>query len=167
MGWSKDRVEILRKLWDAGHSASVIAARLGGTTRNAVISKVHRLGLSGRAVVTRTKRSYVSKAKRLPKTKENHYPTGNPAFRKLCADAAPLIIADEIDIPVAERKRLVDLEAQDCRWPIGSPSDPFPDFYFCGQPKVDGLPYCPSHCRRAFQPPEMRKRHVAKAKEHA
>src|SRR5437879_13499572 len=47
--WSEDRVEQLKKLWEAGLSASQIAAELGSVTRNAVIGKVHRLGLSGRA----------------------------------------------------------------------------------------------------------------------
>ncbi|MEO8927828.1 MAG: GcrA family cell cycle regulator, partial [Caulobacteraceae bacterium] len=49
MGWTDERVEILKKLWLDGHSASQIAKQLGGVTRNAVIGKVHRLGLSGRA----------------------------------------------------------------------------------------------------------------------
>ena len=47
--WSDDRVEQLKKLWEAGLSDSQIAAELGNVTRNAVIGKVHRLGLSGRA----------------------------------------------------------------------------------------------------------------------
>src|SRR5258705_12761626 len=47
--WTDDRVEQLKKLWEAGLSASQIAAELGNVTRNAVIGKVHRLGLSGRA----------------------------------------------------------------------------------------------------------------------
>ena len=49
MGWTDERVELLRKLWLDGHSASQIAKQLGEVTRNAVIGKVHRLGLSGRA----------------------------------------------------------------------------------------------------------------------
>jgi len=49
MAWTEDRVEILTKLWAEGLSASQIAKQLGGVTRNAVIGKVHRLGLSGRA----------------------------------------------------------------------------------------------------------------------
>ena len=50
MGWTEERVELLKKLWLEGFSASQIAAELGdGVTRNAVIGKVHRLGLSGRA----------------------------------------------------------------------------------------------------------------------
>ena len=49
MAWNDERVELLKKLWADGLSASQIASRLGGVTRNAVIGKVHRLGLSGRA----------------------------------------------------------------------------------------------------------------------
>src|SRR5690242_21422252 len=49
MGWTDERVETLKKLWLDGLSASQIAKQLGGVTRNAVIGKVHRLGLSGRA----------------------------------------------------------------------------------------------------------------------
>ena len=50
MSWTDERVELLKKLWNQGLSASQIAAELGGgVTRNAVIGKVHRLGLSGRA----------------------------------------------------------------------------------------------------------------------
>ena len=47
--WTDERVELLKKLWSDGLSASQIAAHMGGVTRNAVIGKVHRLGLSGRA----------------------------------------------------------------------------------------------------------------------
>eukprot|EP01037_Dinobryon_pediforme_P021064 gene21064-21834_t len=49
LGWTDERVDLLRKLWGEGLSASQIAAELTGVTRNAVIGKVHRLGLSGRA----------------------------------------------------------------------------------------------------------------------
>ncbi|RKT31020.1 GcrA cell cycle regulator [Roseovarius halotolerans] len=48
MSWSDERVELLKKLWGEGQSASQIAKELGGVTRNAVIGKVHRLGLSNR-----------------------------------------------------------------------------------------------------------------------
>ena len=49
MSWTDERVSTLKKLWLDGLSASQIAKQLGGVTRNAVIGKVHRLGLSGRA----------------------------------------------------------------------------------------------------------------------
>ena len=49
MSWTDDRVDTLKKLWNDGESASAIAHQLGEVTRNAVIGKVHRLGLAGRA----------------------------------------------------------------------------------------------------------------------
>lgn len=49
MSWTDERVETLKRMWVEGQSASQIAKELGGVTRNAVIGKVHRLGLSNRA----------------------------------------------------------------------------------------------------------------------
>ncbi|MFN3615775.1 MAG: GcrA family cell cycle regulator, partial [Rubrimonas sp.] len=49
MSWTDDRVEKLQQMWAEGQSAAQIAKALGGVTRNAVIGKVHRLGLSNRA----------------------------------------------------------------------------------------------------------------------
>src|SRR5438128_9934504 len=57
MGWTDERVELLKKLWQDGLSASQIAKQLGGVTRNAVIGKVHRLGLSGRAAPSKPQRT--------------------------------------------------------------------------------------------------------------
>lgn len=57
MSWTDDRVEILKKLWIEGQSASQIAKELGGVTRNAVIGKVHRLGLSNRATSSSSSKS--------------------------------------------------------------------------------------------------------------
>ena len=48
MSWTDDRVETLKRMWSEGQSASAIAKEPGGVTRNAVIGKVHRLGLSNR-----------------------------------------------------------------------------------------------------------------------
>ncbi len=48
MSWTDERVETLKRMWTEGQSASQIAKELGGVTRNAVIGKVHRLGLSNR-----------------------------------------------------------------------------------------------------------------------
>ena len=57
MSWTDDRVEILKKLWVEGQSASQIAQELGGVTRNAVIGKVHRWGLSNRATSSSSSKS--------------------------------------------------------------------------------------------------------------
>jgi GcrA cell cycle regulator len=53
MSWTDERVEKLQELWNEGMSAAQIAKALGGVTRNAVIGKVHRLGLSNRAQPTK------------------------------------------------------------------------------------------------------------------
>ena len=67
MSWTDERVEILTKMWGEGNSASQIAKELGGVTRNAVIGKVHRLGLSNRATTSTVGKSD-SKAKSAPKS---------------------------------------------------------------------------------------------------
>ena len=62
--WNDDRVETLKSLWQEGFSASQVAHALGGVTRNAVIGKVHRLGLSGRDGAPRVSRPRVPAAPR-------------------------------------------------------------------------------------------------------
>jgi GcrA cell cycle regulator len=51
-------------------------------------------------------------------------------------------------------KRLLDLEPNDCRWPIGEPRSP--EFHFCGERQLDGRPYCAHHWSMAFQPARPR-----------
>lgn len=168
MSWNDERVDLLKKLWSEGLSASQIAGRLGSVTRNAVIGKVHRLGLSGRATTTRMKshrpRPRVNAVKRPPKPRFAN--VGNTALRALYqGDAEPYVPpAEEMVIPVAERKSIQSLEETHCRWPIGDPQEA--EFHFCGKHKVAGLPYCEHHARRAFQPPQAR-RGGASAVRHA
>ena len=69
MSWTDERVEVLKKMWGEGQSASVIAKELGGVTRNAVIGKVHRLGLSNRVTSTTAKPAAKEKAKAQVKAK--------------------------------------------------------------------------------------------------
>ena len=165
MTWNDERVDLLKKLWSDGLSASQIAGRLDGVTRNAVIGKVHRLGLSGRATTSRMK-------SHRPRTRPQPNPTaakrlmkprfatnvGNPALRNLyLADSEPFMpAAEEVEIPLKERKYIQTLTENCCRWPIGDPQQA--DFHFCGKKKVTGLPYCELHARRAFQPPQPRRR---------
>ena len=159
MAWNEERVDLLKKLWAEGLSASQIAGRLGEVTRNAVIGKVHRLGLSGRATTSRMKshrpRSRVA-AKRNGKSRFGS--VGNPALRALYHQDAQLFTpaVEELVIPMAERKTIQTLTENHCRWPIGDPQ--MTDFHFCGKSKVHGLPYCEFHARRAFQPPQARRR---------
>ncbi|MEM9580956.1 MAG: GcrA family cell cycle regulator [Pseudomonadota bacterium] len=70
MSWTDERVETLKKMWGEGQSASQIAKELGGVTRNAVIGKVHRLGLSNRQAAGAAKTDAKAKAaKPAPKAK--------------------------------------------------------------------------------------------------
>ena len=83
MGWNDERVELLKKLWSEGLSASQIAGRLGSVTRNAVIGKVHRLGLSGRATTSRMKshrpRARVAQQQQPKRLAKPRFPSqGNP-----------------------------------------------------------------------------------------
>jgi GcrA cell cycle regulator len=83
---------------------------------------------------------------------------GNPALRNLyLGDTEPYVPpAEELEIPLNERKYIQTLTETCCRWPIGDPQQA--DFHFCGKSKVAGLPYCEFHARRAFQPPQPRRR---------
>jgi GcrA cell cycle regulator len=164
MAWNDERVELLKKLWSEGLSASQIAGRLGGVTRNAVIGKVHRLGLSGRATTSRMKshrpRARVAQPQLQPKrlAKPRFQSQGNPAVRSLYPmDAEPFVpTVEELDIPLKERRTIASLTDCSCRWPIGDPQ--MADFHFCNRDKVPALPYCEFHARRAFQPPQVRRR---------
>ena len=69
MSWTDERVELLKKMWSEGQSASQIAKELGGVTRNAVIGKVHRLGLSNRAGATPAPAEAKPEPKVAPKAK--------------------------------------------------------------------------------------------------
>ncbi|MDX2259003.1 MAG: GcrA family cell cycle regulator [Hyphomicrobiaceae bacterium] len=162
MSWNDERVELLKKLWAEGLSASQIAGRLGGVTRNAVIGKVHRLGLSGRATTVRVnshrpRARLAQQAKRSAPVARRFAQSGNPTVRALYTpDIEPFAPAEEIDIPLTQRKSIQTLTASSCRWPVGDPQSP--EFYFCGGSAVTGLPYCECHARRAFQPPQPRRR---------
>lgn len=160
MSWNDERVELLKKLWSEGLSASQIAGRIGSVTRNAVIGKVHRLGLSGRATTSRMKshrpRPRANPVRKLAKPKFAN--VGNTAVRNLFqADPAEPYVppVEELVIPLAERKTIQTLLETHCRWPIGDPQEA--EFHFCGKNKVTGLPYCEFHARRAFQPPQPRR----------
>jgi GcrA cell cycle regulator len=152
------RVDELKRLWAEGYSASQIAGRLGGgVSRNAVIAKVHRLGLAGRAhAIARTYIRGRARTKPKAKSANKRFNIGNPALRQLYLVPSAPVPFQELDIPIAERKTVETLTETSCRWPIGDPQKP--DFHFCGRPKITGLSYCDHHARVAFQPPQPRMR---------
>ena len=158
MSWTDERVEMLKKLWADGLSASQIAAELGGITRNAVIGKVHRLGLSGRA---KSPSSAVPRARK-PRTHSQMLRVARPAMRGNTAlahayeyevESEPELV-DNV-IPIGQRRTLLELTEATCRWPIGDPGST--DFFFCGGQSLTNLPYCAYHSRVAYQPANARR----------
>ena len=118
MSWTDERVETLKKMWGDGQSASQIAKELGGVTRNAVIGKVHRLGLSNRAAPG------AAPAKPAPKEKPAAAPAKPAAKAKPAPKAAPVPEKkeepelDENGIPISAARRAII--------PAGQPLPPQP-----------------------------------------
>jgi GcrA cell cycle regulator len=157
MSWTDERVELLKKLWQDGLSASQIAGQLGGVTRNAVIGKVHRLGLSGRAKTP----SSASPRPRKPRVANGY--RSRPQFRGNTALMLDYEPEGELDldplanvVPMGPRVSILELTEATCRWPMGDPGNA--DFVYCGSQTKTSLPYCPYHARIAYQPLAERRR---------
>ena len=159
--WSHNRVEQLKKLWEAGLSASQIAAELGNVSRNAVIGKVHRLGLSGRGKSLSLAAPRHSKAHPAQHMMRVTPPIarGNTALARAFEVEPDPVTSDNV-VPMSKRLSLLELNEATCRWPIGDPSSP--DFFFCGGKVLAGLPYCAQHSRVAYQPPANIRRQTIK-----
>jgi GcrA cell cycle regulator len=167
MPWTEDRVEQLKKFWADGLSASQIAAKLGmGVTRNAVIGKVHRLNLAGRATQPRNTASRQPRVSRGPSSRP-HAPSmptaGSAALRAMPRSESaprPLPLPEPkplrlVDLPKDGRITILHLSDKTCRWPIGDPGTE--EFCFCGHGPRDGSPYCEYHARIAYQPAQERR----------
>jgi len=183
MSWTDERVDVLKTMWGEGKSASQIAKELGGVTRNAVIGKVHRLGLSNRASTT---------TKAAPKEKPAPKVAVKPVAEKPKAaekPETPLVPVKILPIPprrpiikagqplppqpsanevsaealatvrevekTAKRLKLMELTERTCKWPVGDPATD--DFWFCGHAVQQGKPYCEAHVAVAFQPMSSRR----------
>ncbi|SLN50769.1 GcrA cell cycle regulator [Roseovarius litorisediminis] len=187
MSWNDERVELLKKMWGEGQSASVIAKELGGVTRNAVIGKVHRLGLSNRngsggsadSGKSKTAAKTETKAKAAPKAakpatkaepaKEASVPSAPVTRIKPIIPAGqplpPQPSANEID-PAAlakvseiekKAKKLSLMELTERTCKWPVGDPATPDFWFCGLPVQSGKPYCEAHVGVAFQPMSSRR----------
>lgn len=167
MSWDDGRIEQLKKLWSEGLSASQIASELGGVTRNAVIGKVHRLGLSGRAKakpasVARPRTKTI--VKQAPMRSSGGGSSGGGVVRGNLAVAEILDVElvvqpkprENVVIPMSRRISIMELREGVCRWPMGDPLQP--DFAYCGADSTIGKTYCEAHARIAFQPQNERRR---------
>jgi GcrA cell cycle regulator len=160
-------VEQLRQHWIEGKSASQIASLLGhGLTRNAVIGKVHRLGLAGRAKSPSSSGSHSRQSSSQHGAHRAAAPRAAPVAPRIVRGATALAVqpqtAAEVEpqpegvvLPMSLRVTIVELKEAMCRWPLGDPSSP--DFRYCGSPVANG-PYCAHHGRLAYQPAQERRR---------
>jgi GcrA cell cycle regulator len=142
VNWSDDRVEQLKTLWGGGGSASQIARALGGVTRNAVIGKVHRLGLAGRASPSRSERPRLPMAPKAPSVRAQ-------------VPALPVVEEDPLTLEDGNFATVLTISDRMCRWPIGDPAAT--EFHFCGRSPKAGSPYCEAHARKAYQPQQQRR----------
>lgn len=167
MNWTDERVELLRKLWAEGLSASQIANQLGGVSRNAVIGKVHRLKLSGRGRASAAQ----PRAKKTPAAGPAKSAAARPA-RPIAASVGATALAIQFDaepvarqalrpstdvvVPMSRNLSLIQLTERTCKWPNGDPLAE--DFSFCGNEAGESGPYCSYHARVAYQPASERRR---------
>jgi GcrA cell cycle regulator len=166
MTWTNERVELLVKLWNDGYSASRIASEFGTISRNAVIGKVHRLGIS-----TRPNNPEPIKIKSSDKIKNSSSHNKNKILNNKKLDDKKILInrditegklknldktihlkTDNMKINRPDpRKRIsniLQLSEKTCKWPIGDPGQN--GFHFCGCETVTGEPYCTYHMMMAY-----------------
>ena len=159
MSWTDERVALLKRLWKDGKSAAEIAKALSkGVTRNAVIGKAHRMGLSGRpSPIKKSASGSEKKSAKFPLKKIR----GVKGVNKSSATSAKKRNAPPSKETAKSKKSekenlqpsggvsLIDLTERMCRWPIGDPRED--DFTFCGRSINEGTPYCSSHAAMAYQ----------------
>lgn len=138
--WTDDRIDLLRKLAADGLSAGMIGYELR-VSRNAVIGKLHRLGLApiGKKVMARPRKP--------PTIKTRRHGFNRPRVLALALAEAPII-----DLPPDESPdacTIAQLTAESCRWPL---NDPTRDMLYCGAQKLDCSSYCARHARIAYRP---------------
>ncbi len=145
MTWDEHNTEILRDMWEKDHTAKEIADAVH-KTRNAVIGKAHRLGLSTREspiVYKDGSRAVPIKKTRSEACQGNGYNLGKASRKR--APNKKKVIRDETREKInttafGTPKRMEELEPKDCRWPIGHGSD----IVFCGAEATKGA-YCEKH----------------------
>ena len=137
MSWTPETVDLLKKLWGSGKTASQIAEIIGGVSRNAVIGKDHRLNLSAK-IKTRS----VSTSNKNTITQETNKKISRKSkFKSLLLDK---------NFEPAKNLKLEELTEKTCKYMEGHPDEK--NSSFCGRTTVDKFSYCPLHLMIIFQP---------------
>jgi GcrA cell cycle regulator len=149
--WTSERVELLKHYFNAGLSCSQIAGEIGAT-RNAVIGKLHRLGL-GRprdTLAGRFKQTRVAKNPARPKAlRPKSWRLSIRTQHAMLRAAYPTPAGNEASVDSPHKCSLLELSQAQCRWPISEPGAA--DFRFCGNSAVEGVSYCAGHARIAYR----------------
>jgi GcrA cell cycle regulator len=157
--WDSERVELLKHHFNAGLSCSQIAREIG-VTRNAVIGKMNRLGLSrpkeiiaAQAEHRRAARLARPKGPSMPRPKRSRLSIFTQQNMLAAAFPGPRVE----DVPIANGCgcTLLELSREKCRWPVNEPGAA--DFRYCGNAPVEGMPYCLGHARIAYRPAGRRR----------
>lgn len=162
MAWTDEMVEDLRRMWKEGLTTGEIGKRLN-VSKNSIVGKVHRLGLSGRPSPIKKKEDAQTepKAKETPakQIKEPAKEAPKPAVKKETEPQvkspapAPKAVVEPRH-KAGHNISLTDLDNHTCRWPIGDPKDD--NFHFCGKKVRIGQTYCEEHAAVAYVKPSKK-----------
>lgn len=156
--WTTERVDALRQYFAAGLSCGQIAREIG-VTRNAVIGKMNRMGLTRpRDLLVRPMRERPARPKSpMREIWQRERRAGVSDQQRMLVAAYPEPpVPEEIPIRNGRGLSLLELGSDGCRWPISAPGAQ--DFCFCGSEPAKGLPYCVGHARLAYRPAAARLR---------
>ena len=140
--WTSERVAQLRSCASAGLTCSQIAGEIG-VSRNAVIGKMNRLGLSRPRTMAAPERQRAAGRPRSDNV------TRLFSQHRILMRLPPEPLQPPETIRNGNGCSLLELTPGKCRWPINEPGAA--DFCFCAHPQVEGLPYCVGHARIAYK----------------
>lgn len=143
--WTDERVELLKKFWAEGLSASQVACEIG-VSRNAVIGKVHRLGLSHPPKRNATPKP---RAPRAPRRKASLALSFNqPTATVIAMAEQPPAAETGKPLPGSRPRTLLELRENQCRWAVGLDEDG--RHLFCGEPTPLKSSWCDAHADLAY-----------------
>ncbi|MGE0232686.1 MAG: GcrA family cell cycle regulator [Flavobacteriaceae bacterium] len=152
--WTDERVTRLKQLWSDGNSAGEIATFLGGTTRNAVIGKIHRLGLMKREQPQSAKRRIARQNR--PAAPRKSRPERAEAYRapEHAPERLPTpIIAERAPDYTGEPVPFTETGPRSCKWIFSNAPA-----MCCGAPVRTGTSWCEKHYRRVYVPAPKKQR---------